>query len=109
MMNVTSVWSHPQPPDMEWSYRPSGKIGVTPFEEVTMAYHERPGCLGGLLRLFLLTWLFEYLQKRFGFGRGCSCTGIGCGFILLIVFLILACRILFTTDWGRLVWTTPIF
>ncbi len=63
---------------------------------------DRPGCLGGLLRLLLLTWLFDFLQERFGFGRGCSCTGVGCGVILLILFLIFACQILFGTDWLRL-------
>ena len=35
----------------------------------------RQGCLTGLLELFMLTALFDSLQKRFGFGRGCSCTG----------------------------------
>lgn len=48
----------------------------------------RPGCLTGLLELFLLEKLFDWLQRRFGFGRGCSCTGIGCGFILLVLLLI---------------------
>lgn len=67
---------------------------------------QRPGCLGGLLRLFLLTWLFDWLQDNFGFGRGCS--GCGCGFILLIIFLIIACSILGGTDWGRLVYQLPI-
>lgn len=65
--------------------------------------NERPGCLGGVLRLALLTWLFDFLEDRFGFGRGCSCTGIGCGCILLILFLIFACQILFQTDWTRLI------
>lgn len=67
-----------------------------------MVYNERPGCLGGLFRLVLLTWVFNFLQERFGFGRGCSCTGMGCGIILLILFLIFACQILFGTDWLRL-------
>ena len=63
---------------------------------------ERPGCLGGLLRLALLAWFFDFLQDRFGFGRGCSCTGIGCGCLLLLLFLLLACYVLFTTEWWRL-------
>ncbi len=62
----------------------------------------RPGCLSGLLKLFLLDWLFDWLQKTFGFGRGCSCTGIGCGFILLILFLIFACTIITGTNWSSL-------
>jgi hypothetical protein len=54
----------------------------------------RPGCFSGLLKILLLGWLFDWLQDRFGFGRGCSCTGIGCGIILLITFLIITCGIL---------------
>ena len=47
-------------------------------------YRDRPGCLEGLLRLFLINTLFSWLQRTFGFGRGCS--GFGCGIILLIIF-----------------------
>ncbi len=64
--------------------------------------NERPGCLSGLLKLFLLDALFDWLQNRFGFGRGLSCGGCGCGFILLIVFLVFACSILTNTNWGHL-------
>ena len=60
------------------------------------------GCLGGLLDLLLLTLVFDWLEERFGFGRGCSCTGCGCGLLLLILFFLLACGILFSTDWTRL-------
>lgn len=63
---------------------------------------ERGGCLEGLLRLFLLTAAFDWLEKRWGFGRGCSCTGIGCGLIILLVFLVLVCGTLTGTDWTQL-------
>ena len=63
---------------------------------------ERPGCLTGLLELAFLNWIFDALEKRFGFGKGCSCTGLGCGVILLLVFLLIACSILGGTDWGHL-------
>ncbi len=63
---------------------------------------ERPGCLAGLLQLAFLSWLFDWLQDRFGFGKGCSCSGLGCGVILLLVFILLACSILGGTDWFRL-------
>ncbi|MBN1306027.1 MAG: hypothetical protein JXA13_16440 [Anaerolineales bacterium] len=63
---------------------------------------DRPGCLSGLFKLVLLDWLFDFLQERFGFGRGCSCTGIGCGLILGILFLVLACSIISGTDWLHL-------
>jgi hypothetical protein len=61
---------------------------------------ERQGCLVGLLKLFLLDKLFDWLQERFGFGRGCS--GFGCGVILLLIFLALACGVFSDTDWLRL-------
>ena len=62
----------------------------------------RPGCLLGLSELFLLDKLYDWLQKKFGFGRGCSCTGIGCGFILLILFIAVVCSIITNTDWLHL-------
>ncbi|MBI5878233.1 MAG: hypothetical protein HZB53_11340 [Chloroflexi bacterium] len=62
----------------------------------------RRGCLGGLLELFLLTTLFDWLQDRFGFGRGCSCTGIGCGLIILLFFICALCSIVTGVDWTRI-------
>jgi len=62
---------------------------------------QRQGCLEGLLEMFLLTAVFDWLQKRFGFGRGCSCTGFGCGFLLLIIFILLMCNIITGTNWLR--------
>ncbi len=61
----------------------------------------RPGCLQGILELFLLNAVFDWLQDRFGFGRGASCTGCGCGIIMLLIFLALACSILTNTNWFR--------
>jgi hypothetical protein len=63
---------------------------------------DRPGCLSGLLKLLLLNWLFDWLQERFGFGRGVSCGGCGCGVILLILFVILACSVITGTNWLEL-------
>jgi hypothetical protein len=62
----------------------------------------RQGCLQGLLELFLLNQIFNWGESRFGYGRGCSCTGFGCGTIMLIVFLVLVCQIIFGTNWFRL-------
>ena len=61
----------------------------------------RQGCLAGLLKLAVLDAVFDWLQDRFGFGRGCSCTGMGCGDILLILFIILSCGVVTGTDWFR--------
>ena len=60
---------------------------------------QRPGCLSGFLKLAMLGWLFDWLQDKFGFGKGCSCTGIGCGFILLVIFIVAACSIITGTNW----------
>jgi hypothetical protein len=62
----------------------------------------RQGCLPGLLQLFFLNQFFDWAQRRFGFGRGLSCTGCGCGIVMLVVFVILTCQILTGTDWLRL-------
>ncbi|MCX6029131.1 MAG: hypothetical protein NT169_07485 [Chloroflexi bacterium] len=62
----------------------------------------RQGCLQGLFELFLLNTLFDWLQRRFGFGRGCSCFGCGCGLIPAIVFILLFLSTCAGTDWTRL-------
>ncbi len=63
---------------------------------------ERDGWLNRVLELLLLTAALGWLERRFGFGRGCSCTGRGCGTVLLLVFLILLCGTLSGIDWHRL-------
>jgi hypothetical protein len=58
----------------------------------------RPGCLMGLLQLFLLDKVFRWLQRGIGFGSG-SLLGCGCGPILLVIFVLLACGIFCNTNW----------
>lgn len=60
--------------------------------------NDRPGCLSGLIKLFALNWIIDWLQERFGFGRGGVC-GCGCGFILLLIFVVFACSIVTNTNW----------
>jgi predicted PurR-regulated permease PerM len=60
------------------------------------------GFIGGLIKLLLLDWVFDWLQERFGFGRARSCIGCLLGVILLLVFAALACAIVTNTDWTRL-------
>jgi len=62
--------------------------------------NDRPGCLSGLLKLFLLDKVFDWLQDRFGFGRGCM--GCGCGVIMLVIFVILAGSIVLGTNWFKI-------
>ena len=61
----------------------------------------RQGCLASLLELFLLDKLFNWLEWKIG-RRGCSCSGIGCGLIILVVAILLACPIITRTNWLRL-------
>ncbi len=61
--------------------------------------NNRPGCLSGLLKLFLVDTIFDFLQDRFGFGRGISCGGCGCGLILMIISTAILCSIIFNTNW----------
>ncbi|GAP14796.1 hypothetical protein LARV_02572 [Longilinea arvoryzae] len=68
---------------------------------------ERPGCLSGLLKLTLLNWIFDWLQRTFGLKSG-SCLGCGCGLVLFVIFIILALSIIFGTDWFRLVMEQPL-
>ena len=63
--------------------------------------NRQAGCLSGLLKLFLLDKVFDWLQERFGYKSG-SCMGCGCGFVLMIVFIWIAVSIIFGTDWLRL-------
>jgi hypothetical protein len=61
---------------------------------------DRPGCLAGLLKLFLLQKVYDWLQANFGFGRGCL--GAGCGIIFFILFVAFGCSIIFGTNWFRI-------
>jgi hypothetical protein len=63
--------------------------------------NRQSGCLSGLLKLFLLDKVFDWLQERFGYKSG-SCMGCGCGFFLMIIFAWIALSIIFGTDWLRL-------
>jgi hypothetical protein len=58
----------------------------------------RDGCLEGLLKLFLLNLLFDWLQDNVGFGRG-GCSGCGCGVVLMLIFMMMACGIIVDTNW----------
>ncbi len=58
----------------------------------------RPGCLSGLLQLFLIEKIFDWAQRKFGFGRG-GCCGCGCGMILFMVFIGLICSVLTGVNW----------
>jgi hypothetical protein len=62
--------------------------------------NDRPGCLSGLLKLFLIDTIFDWFQKKTGFGRG-GCCGCGCGVILLVISCLLTIWVLFGTNWFK--------
>lgn len=57
-----------------------------------------PGCLTGLIKLFLLDKIYNWLQRTIGFKHG-GCIGCGCGTILFILFIIILISILTGTNW----------
>ncbi len=63
--------------------------------------NDSPGCLSGLLKLFFIEKIFDWLQGKFGFGRG-GCCGCGCGVIMFIIFVGLVCSVLTGTDWTHI-------
>ncbi len=63
--------------------------------------NRRPGCLVGLGEFFLFGWLFRWLQRTFGYGRG-NAIGCGCGTVILIIAIIVFTSILCRTSWFRL-------
>lgn len=63
--------------------------------------NQKSGCLAGILKLFLLDKVFDWLQERFGYKSG-SCMGCGCGFILMLIFIAIATSIIFDINWLRL-------
>ncbi|HET7375862.1 MAG TPA: hypothetical protein VFK30_04080 [Anaerolineae bacterium] len=71
-----------------------------------MYRNNRPGCLGALLELFLLDRLFNWLQGVIGFRRG-GLIGCGCGPILFILFVLIACGIICNTNWLHLFAPVP--
>ncbi|MCX6082599.1 MAG: hypothetical protein NTW32_23975 [Chloroflexi bacterium] len=60
----------------------------------------RPGCLSGLFKLFIIEKIFGWLQQKIGFGRGGIC-GCGCGFFLFLILVGLLCSVVTGTDWTR--------
>ena len=62
--------------------------------------NENPGCLGGILQLFLINKIYQWGQKRFGTGRG-GCCGCLFGAVLFVIFVMVVISVIFGTDWLR--------
>ncbi|HMN61664.1 MAG TPA: hypothetical protein PJ988_14940 [Anaerolinea sp.] len=69
--------------------------------------NDRAGCLVGLLKISLLRWVYDGLQRTFGW-KSNSCMGCGCGLILFVVFILVFLSIIFGTDWFKLVQAFPM-
>lgn len=59
------------------------------FRRIPRRRRRQPGCPAGLMKLLMLSWLFDWLQRRFGVRRRTSCSGCGCSFIVLLIFVAL--------------------
>ena len=60
--------------------------------------NENPGCLSGLMQLFLLSKIYQWGQEHFGTKRG-GCCGCLVGAVLFVIFIMLFLRIVFNVDW----------
>ena len=58
---------------------------------------DRQGCLGFLLKTFLLSKIYNWLQETFGYKSG-NCCGCGCGLIILVVCGMIFLKLFFGTE-----------
>lgn len=65
-----------------------------------MYERREPGCLAGLLQLFILRQIYNWAQRTFGSGQG-GCVGMTIGVVLLVLFVCVACNIITGTNWFR--------
>ena len=63
--------------------------------------NDNPGCLSGLLQLFLLNKIYQWGQEHLGAKRG-GCCGCVIGVVLFIIFIGRVLRIVFNVDWTSL-------
>jgi len=60
--------------------------------------NDNPGCLSGILQLFLLSKIYSWGQKHFGSERG-GCCGCLIGIVFFFIFIGLVLKIFFNVDW----------
>lgn len=60
--------------------------------------NNNPGCLTGLLELFLVSKVYNWGQENFGAKRG-GCCGCAIGVILFVIMIMVVLRIVFNVDW----------
>ncbi len=64
-------------------------------------YENNPGCLSGILQLFLVGKIYNWAQESFGAKRG-GCCGCLVGIILFFIMIMVVLRIVFNVDWTSL-------
>ena len=60
--------------------------------------NNNPGCLSGLLQLFLVSKIYNWGQEKFGAKRG-GCCGCLVGVILFVIMVMVVLKIVFNVDW----------
>ncbi|MBR6090288.1 MAG: hypothetical protein IKP86_10170 [Anaerolineaceae bacterium] len=60
--------------------------------------NNNPGCLSGLLQLFLVSKIYNWSQEKFGAKRG-GCCGCLIGVILFLIMVGVVLKIFFNVDW----------
>lgn len=60
--------------------------------------NNNPGCLSGLLQLFLVSKIYNWSQEKFGAKRG-GCCGCLIGVVLFLIMVGVVLKIFFNVDW----------
>ena len=60
--------------------------------------NDNPGCLSGILQLFLVSKIYNWAQETFGAKHG-GCCGCAIGAVLFIIMIMVVLRIFFNVDW----------
>ena len=60
--------------------------------------NNNPGCLSGILELFLVSKVYNWAQEKFGAKSGGCCGCVIC-VILFIIMVMVVLKIVFNVDW----------
>ncbi|MBQ6519367.1 MAG: hypothetical protein IJI14_11650 [Anaerolineaceae bacterium] len=63
--------------------------------------NDNPGCLSGILQLFLISKVYNWLQETFGAKKG-GCCGCVIGVVLFFIMIAVVLRVVFNVDWTSL-------
>ena len=60
--------------------------------------NNNPGCLSGILQLFLVSQIYNWCQETFGAKKG-GCCGCLIGAVLFVIMILVVLKIVFNVDW----------